>query len=306
MRVDIEKGHLDCYMRIARDANKAVMAKVAKLKNFESLVEQKSISAEEKKERLVKALHEIIITAFSLNIKELGSKKKSIAKIKASTELLRSIIKKLQGINNYIEESLLREMGVIKKSLVVEAVKTKDPEKYLEQKGRILPKEYIGKVEHTVYELMHKIIFFDKKIIQDYKKKEIRVVDNEKLEIKDLHKILMIQTELLEVLEAKMPPASKIKLKLFTKNIFNHWIPMVFALLSSFEAEYGKEKEIIAMLKKNNNLREKIERKIKHVIAEKEKILKIKQERAMLMDSSKNLTDDCRQAFHDYISAASL
>ena len=153
---------------------------------------------------------------------------------------------------------------------------------------------------------MQKIVFLDRKIIQDYKKKEVRVVGNEKLEIKSLHKILMIQTELLEALEAKMPPANMVKSKLFTSKIFNHWIPMVFALLSGFEAEYGKEKEIIAMLKKNNSLRKKIERKIRHVIAEKEKIMKIKQERAMLMDSSKNLTDDYRQAFHDYISAASL
>src|SRR3989338_4188736 len=167
MRVDIEKRHLDSYMRIARDANKAVMAKVAKLKNFEPLVEQKSISAEKKKERLVKALHEIIIISFSLNIKELGSKKKSIARIKASTELLRSIINKLQGINNYMEESLLRELGVIKKSMIIESVKTKDPQKYLEQKGRMIPKEYASKIEHTVFELMQKIVFFDRKIIQD-------------------------------------------------------------------------------------------------------------------------------------------
>lgn len=307
MRVEIEKRNLDSYRRIARDANSAAKSfPAANHGKYERLLEQRNLSAEKKKEKLAKGLHELIIKSFSVNINNKKSRKKAASKIRASTELIRSMLKKLEGINNYLEESLLREIGIIKKSLVLEATKSRDPVRYLEQKRGMLPKQYAGQIEHIVYELMQKIIFFDKRIIKDYKKKEVRIVGNEKLEAKSLQKVLMIQTELLEALEAKMPPASKIKQKLFTRNVFNYWAPMVFALLSSFETEYTKEKEIFALIKRNNKLRKKIEAKIKHVVAEKEKMLRIRHERAMLMSSLKDLGEDYRQAFHDYVAASNL
>lgn len=307
MRVDIEKRHLDSYRSIAHDANKALKAqKAAKTGKYNLLVEQRNISVENKKERLAKSLHELIIKAFSININKASGRQKAVKSFKANTDLIRGIAKKIQCINHYLEESLLRELGIIKKSLVVEAAKSKDPVKYLESRGRVLPKEYMGKLEHAVYELMQKIVFFDKKLIKDYQKKEVRVIGNEKLEIKGLQNVLLLQTELLEALEAKLPPSSKVKPKLFTKAVFNYWAPMVFALLSSFETEYGKEKEIFSIVKKNNALRKKIEAKIRHVIAEKEKILKIKEKRALSMGKMRGINEDYRQAFHEYISAASL
>ena len=121
-----------------------------------------------------------------------------------------------------------------------------------------------------------------------------------------LQKRGLLQTELLEALEAKLPPSSKVKPKLFTKAVFNYWAPMVFALLSSFETEYSKEKEIFSIIKKSYGLRKKIEGKIRHVIAEKEKILKIKEKRALSMSRMQGINGDYRQAFHEYISAASL
>ncbi|MEK6949460.1 MAG: hypothetical protein AABX34_04510 [Nanoarchaeota archaeon] len=307
MRVDIEKGHLDSYKSIAQDANKALKGKkVAKADKYKRLVEQRNISVEYKKEKLAKSLHELIIKAFSINISRINDRKRAVKSFKANTDLIRSIVKKIESINHYLEESLLKELGIIKKSLVVEAAKAKDPVKYLESKGRVLPKEYIGKLEHAVYELMQKIVFFDKKLIKDYRKKDVRVIGNEKLEIKGLQKVLLLQTELLEALEAKLPPSAKVKPKLFTKAVFNYWAPMVFALLSSFETEYSKEKEIFSIIKKSYGLRKKIEGKIRHVIAEKEKILKIKEKRALSMGSLKGINEDYRQAFHEYISAASL
>ena len=307
MRVDIEKRHLDSYKSIAQDANKALkVQRAAKTGKYKRLVEQRNISVEYKKEKLARSLHELIIKAFSINISKINDRKRAVKSFKANTDLIRSIVKKIESINHYIEESLLRELGIIKSSLVVEAAKAKNPVKYLESKGRILPKEYIGKLEHAVYELMQKIVFFDKKLIRDYQKKEVRVIGNEKLEIKGLQKALLLQTELLEALEAKLPPSSKVKPKLFTKAVFNYWAPMVFALLSSFETEYGKEKEIFLIVKKNDALRRKIESKIKQVIAEKGKILKIKEKRALSMGGLKSIDNDYRQAFHEYISAASL
>ena len=111
----------------------------------------------------------------------------------------------------------------------------------MEKSRKALSKEDIAKIEHTVYELMQKIIFFDRKLLKGYKKKEIKIIEAEKIEINGLEKTLFVESELLDTLEAKIPPAKKIKARLFKKNMFNSWAPMVFALLSAFETEYGKE-----------------------------------------------------------------
>jgi len=304
MRVVIEKEHIGSYERIAKEANRAIK-RASKLKKngYKKLLLQKDISVENKKKRLVENLHELIISTFSVNIKQVNNK--TLEKVKANIELIRYIIHKIKSINNYLEESFLKELGIIKKSLILSAVKSNKPEKYLEKRVGVLSKQYIGKIEHTVYELMHKIIFFDKKLLKQYKGKEVKIIKTEKLGIKDLETIFKVESQLLDALEAKMPPSKKVKKKLFGKEIFNKWVPMMFALLSSFEAEYNKEKLIFSKIKKNDRLRKKIENKIKHVVNEKERILKIKEKRALAMKSFK-ISDDYRQTFHEYVSAASL
>lgn len=303
MRVDIEKSHIDSYERIVREANRAVKKATLKAKKskYQKVLLEKNISAENKKKKLVKNLHELIISTLSKNI----NKKIKVNNIKANIELIRYIIHKIDAINNYLEEDLLRELGIVKKSMIVKAIKSNNPEKYLEERGRVLTKNDVNKIEHTVYELMHRIIFFDKKLLKGYKKKEIRVIKIEKLEIKDLEKILRVESEFLEALEAKIPPHSRVKAKLFKKGIFNLWVPMVFALLASFETEYGKELTIFSKIKKNNKSRKKIENKIMHIINEKENVLKIKEKRALAMGFGK-ISDDYRQTFQEYVSAASL
>ena len=303
MRVEIEKRHIDSYERIVREANKAIKNPVkAQKTEYKLALVQKDISVENKKKRLAKSLHELIISSLSIDI----SKKIKIENLKADIELIRYIIHKIKTINNYLEDSLLQELGIIKKSSVVKAIKSNAPEKYLEKSGRVLTKDDINKVEHTIYELMQKIIFFDKNLLKGYKKKEIKVAKTENLSIKSLEKILGAESELLEVLEAKIPPPGSIKAKLFTKKVFNRWVPMVFALLSSFETEYGKEMLIFSKIKTNDKLRNKIENKIKHVIHEKEKLLKLKEKRALAMKSFGKISDDYRQTFHEYVSAANL
>jgi len=179
MRVEIEKRHIDSYESIAREANKAVKKAILKAKKskYQKVLIEKNISAEGKKKRLAKSLHELIISTFSIDI----NKKIKVDNLKANIELIRYIIHKIDAINNYIEEDLLRELGVVKKSLIVKAIKSNNPEKYLEESGRVLTKDDINKIEHTVYELMHKIIFFDKKLLKDYEKREIKVIKIEKL-----------------------------------------------------------------------------------------------------------------------------
>jgi len=308
MRVDIEKRHIDSYEGIIREANKAVKTPRPKVKKseFQKELLEKNISAENKKKRLVKNLHELIINTFSVNINQIKNKKGMLNGVKANIELIRYILHKIEAINNYLEDALLLEIGIIKKSMIVKAFKSSKPEKYLEKRGLVLSKEYIDKIEQTVYELMQRIVFFDKKLLKKYTKREIKVIKTEKVDIKDLENILKIESELLEVLESKIPPPSKIKARLFKKDIFNKWIPMMFALLSSFETEYQKERIIFSEIKKNDKLRKKIENKIKHVVMEKGKLLKIKEKRALEMKGLGKIGDDYRQTFHEYVSAASL
>ena len=301
MRVDIEKRHIASYERIAREANITVRKTAIKIQKakYKYALLGTNISAENKKKRLVKTLHELIIATFSSN-------RNTVKRLKESTDLIRQVIQKLKAINNYLEETFLRDLGIVKKSLIVIAIKSKRPENYIEKQGNVLSKDYINKIEHTVYELIQKVIFFDKKLLKNYSKKKIKVIKTEKLGIKDLEKILKIESELLDALEAKIPPSSKVKPRLLKKEVFNKWVPMMFALLSSFETEHQKEVLIFSKIKENERLRKKIEDKIKHVISEKEKLLKIKEKRALEMNSLGKISDDYRQTFHEYVSAANL
>lgn len=307
MRVDIEKRCIGSYRRIAQQANKVAGKAPFKAHSdkYQKSIMQRNISAESKKKALIRHLHELVISTFSADISKI-SRKNAIEVFRANAELIRHIIQKIRAINSYLEEDLLRDMGIIKKSLVAKALQSGNPARYLENKSRVLPKDYITKIEHTVYELMDRIIIFDKKLLKDYKQKEVNVVKNEKFGIKDLEKTLGIESELLEALEAKMPPPSKIKARLFGKKIFNIWAPMVLALLASFGSEYDKETTIFSMIKKDETLRKKIERKIRHIINEKERVLKIKQERALTMKSIGKISDDYRQKLHEYVRAAGL
>jgi len=307
MKVDIEKRHIDSYRKVAQQANKFAGKSPFKANSdkYQKSIMQRNVSAENKKKMLVRHLHELVINTFSADISKI-SRKNAIEAFKADTELIRQIIQKIKAINNYLEEDLLVEIGIIKKSLVVRALKSENPARYMEKKSRVLPSDYITKIEHIVYKLIEKIIIFDKKLLKDYKQKEVNVVKNERFSINDLEKTLGIESELLETLEAKIPPPGKIKARLFSKKIFNIWAPMVLALLASFGAEYDKEMIIFSMIKKDEKLRKKIERKIKHIINEKERVLKIKQERALAMKSTGKISDDYRQKFHEYVHAAGL
>jgi len=309
MRVGLEKRHVDSYKKIAREANKAIKKKAsfkATRSKYERNLLTKNISIENKKKKLAKHLHELIISTFSISVKQIKKKKYLLENLKQNIHIIRAIIDKIKAINNYLEESFLEELGVIKKPLVLKAIKSKKPEKYLEKQANILSKDYIGKIEHTVYKLMHEIVFFDERLLKGYKQKETKVIEKEKLEIKDLEEILRIESELLDALEAKIPPPNKVKAKLFKKELFNKWIPLMFAILATFETEYGKERFIFSKLKKNYSLKRKIEIKIKHIVNEKERMLKVKEKRALSMEKLGRISDDYRKAFHEYISAAGL
>jgi hypothetical protein len=308
MRVDMDKRDIDSYEKIAKEANRAVQKKT-KFKfaaaRYRKAITAKNLSVELKKKNLIKHLHGLIINAFSIDIGSFNKKKNSLIMHKQSLKPIRDIIYKLKSINNYLEEVFLVELGALKGPLLVNAIKSKKPEKYIERSGRPLTKGYFNKIEHAVCKLIEEIIFFDKKLLKDYGHKEVRITSTEKVEIKDLRRVLAVQSELFDALEAKIPPDKMVKAKLFSREIFNRWAPAVFALLSSIEAEHGKEQLIFTKIKKNYKLRSKIENKIVHIIDEKENMLKLREKRALAMKSFE-VSDDYRQSFHEYVSAASL
>src|SRR3989338_10392873 len=310
MRVGIEKRYIDSYRNIAREVNNIVNIvkrgkKALKKETYRKALLSTNISVENKKKKLAKALHELILHSFSVDIRKAKNSRKALQSVKEHIALIREIIQKVKSLNNYLEEIFLAELGIAKNPWVLKALKAKMPERFLESK-RGLPKDYISKIEHTVYKLMQEIVIFDEKLLKGYAAKEATIIGKEKVEIKGLENLLKTESELLDFLEAKMPPQSKIRAKLFGREMFNKWAPMVFALLAGFEAECRKEALIFSKVKKNTRLRDKIEDKIGHIVDEKKKILKIKEQRALSMDSFGKISDEYRKVFHEYINAASL
>lgn len=301
MRVGIEKRYLESYKNVARDANRLLRGKKPISKAvYERTISTREISIEKKKASLAKALHDLVLHTFSADIKK--GKAKTLRRIKNNVSLIRSIIQKLKDINNYLEDAMLAEMGVIKKSLTLKALGSRDPERFLE-KQRGLPKAYIRSIEDIVARLMHEIIFFDEKLLKGYKQKEMHAIQAEKIQIKDLEHVLRAQTALLDALEAKIPPESKVRMRLLSRETFNRWIPYMFALLASFDAEHNKEKLIFSRFSGNKILKRSIGAKIKHIVKEKEKMLKLREKRESSMSK---ISDDYRRLFHDYISASGL
>ena len=99
-----------------------------------------------------------------------------------------------------------------------------------------------------------------------------------------------------------MPPKNKIMAPMLARENFNKWVPLAFALLSGIEAEHEKEKLIFSMIKRNKSLREKIEKRIKRIAMEKERVLALKEKRALAMEKIGKIEQDYRHAFHDYSS----
>jgi hypothetical protein len=296
----------DSCSEIILDANKAVKGRLKVSKGrYESALLRRDLSVEDKKRKLADSLYELVISTFSLHPEKIR-KESDLAKIRENADLIRRIIYKIKDINYYLEESFLREAGIIKKSSVAGASSQKNPEAKLRKAQKAFLKDYLGKIESTIYNLMGEIIFFDSKLIKEYKLKKGKAVKNEKIGVSSLEKTLKNQSAILDMLEAKIPPSGKLKMRLFSKNAFNRWMPLVFALLSSFRAEYKKEVQIFLIIKKNDELRRQIEEKISHLVNEKESILKAKEERATAMDGTVKMVEGHRQTFHDYIASANL
>lgn len=307
MRVDIDEIQSNSYKSLVKDINNAarkfrIESHKINPKMYRNLLLNTNISIEKKKKELIKHLHETVVKTFSININKVKSKKALLENLKNNLSILRAIVDKLRSINNYLEESFLMETGLKKSS--IELLKTKNPKRILTKKS-YLGKKDLERLEHTVYSLIEKIIFLDKRLLKGYKKKEENIIRIKKVETKDIESVLKKESEILMHLEAKLPPAGKVKSSLIKDQIMHNWIPRIFALLSSFESEYQKENMIFRKLKGNERLRKKINRKIKQILIEKEKLLRLKEKKALSIEKLR-VDDEWRLIFYQFNAATRL
>ena len=301
MRVEIDKIHKDSYKRLAEEVNKSArgfkLRDYKKSRSYESLLLNKNVSAEKKKKVLTERLHKLIVKTFSIDLSKIKSEKVVLKVLKGNIKILRDFVHKLKSINHYLEESFLAESGLIKKSL--KSYGSKNIEKLIEAKFS-LNKKYLDKLEHTTYQLIEKVILFDKRLLKGYKSKEEKVVSRAEAEVKDIKNVLSRQSELLHHLEAKLPPPSKVSLQLLKRKIFDQWVPRVLALLAGLETEYKKEALIFKKLKKNQRLRLLINKKIMVVEREKVDLIRIKQKRLINVVKSNKLDIELRSMFLEF------
>jgi len=283
--------------KVIKEAN---AVKHKKLKPNIALLFRKDITIESKKALLLKQLHELLIQTLAIDLKK---EDKAIAILKANMTLLRRLVMKLRDINYYLETVFLEELGLLKINI---GILGKTELQKLQKQEDSLSKEEITKLEQIVYELIEKLIFTDKRLLKDYKKKEIEAEEEKELGINHLEPILKKESELLCHLEAKLPPANNIRKDILKSKNFTHWITRLLALLTALESNYQKEIKIFNKLKQKESVRKRLKIKIYHLLKEKEKLLRLKDER---IESAKNvakLEQDWLNATHRYTTTLKL
>lgn len=253
------------------------------------------ITVEAKKALLLKHLHSLLITSISIDPKKEGIEKSTVI-LKGNLTLLRSLVMRLRDINYYLETIFLEELGLLKVDISLlgkkELSRLQKDERYLKNKD-------LTRLEQTAYSLIGKLIFLDKRLLKGYRETEIKVV-KEELSIKDLEPILKKESEILCHLEAKLPPANKVKNELLKSPNFTHWVARVLALLSELESDYQKEIRIFEKIKGKESVRKRIDIKIKHLLKEKERLLRLKDERVQSAKNIGRLEKEWFRAAHHY------
>ena len=276
----ISKNHLSLNERLAKESNRLAgkfnARHYAEIEDIDGVLLKKDTSVEKKKNILIKKLHGFIAGTFSIDKKKFG--KKSLAMLKKRLHSIRKIIIKLRSINYYLETAFLQGLRIPKIKIANESSK-------LRQQNS-LARDELEMLEYTTFNLIRKIVMLDKRLLREYSHKERKVLGKEKIKVKGIGLVLRKESELLEHLEAKLPPPKAATLALMKEPIFTHWVARIFALLSYFEHVYAKEAVIFGKIKKNKLARAKINRKISYLMKEKSKMITIMQEKAASMKQS--------------------
>ena len=291
MRVVISKGHLDINKKLVQELNNLAKnfnhKNYSKIENIDRILLRRDISVERKKEILLKILHASLAKAFSVNKGRLN--RRTLGSLKGRLAGIRKIIDKLRSINYYLETTFFQDLRMA-------GVKIPANNQRLAHK-QALARDELEALEYTAYQLIGKAIVLDKKLLQEYSKKESKVIEKEKRELNNLSSVLAKETELLEHLEAKIPPMANANL--LKEPMFSHWISRIFALLGYLEHIYSKEKEIFRQLKKNKAVKSRIEKKISHLIKEKSGLFRIMEQKAVSMEKT-GLSSKFKSELHNF------
>ncbi|MBI2659166.1 hypothetical protein HYX05_03670 [Candidatus Woesearchaeota archaeon] len=273
----ISENHLGLNESLARESNRLAKSfnprQYSKIKNIDGLLLKKNSSVEKKKRMLVNELHNAVLKAFSIEKKNFG--KKELGSLKKRLHAIRRLIIKLRGINYYLETAFLHELKIPK-------MKAANGNSKLRHQNS-LAKDELEILEYTAYSLIRKVVSLDKRLLKEYSSKEMKVIGKEKIEAKDIGIMLKKESELLEHMEAKLPPPKAATLALMKEPIFTHWVSRIFALLSYLEHICNKEAMIFGEIKSNRLARSKINRKISYLMGEKAKLVRVLQEKAASM-----------------------
>ena len=276
MRVDISQNHLSLNEKLARESNSLAGRfngrDYSKAENIDGILLKRDISVERKKGILIKKLHELVVKAFSIDKRKFS--KKSFDSLKKGLHSIRRITVKLRSINYYLETAFLEDLKDSKIKIGNENIKL--------QKSALAGDE-LEALEYTAYKLISEVVMLDKRLLSEYSHREKNIVREEKAGIKGIGMVLKKESELLEHLEAKLPPPKSATMDMIKEPAFTHWVARIFALLSYIEHMHHKEAEIFSRLKKNKAIRAKISKKIMHLAKEKLKLVGIMEEKIVSM-----------------------
>ena len=277
MRVVISQGHISLSRQLARESNKLAgnfnNEDYSRIENIDNLLLKRDISVEKKKNLLINKLHESIAKAFSINKRNFS--KKNFDSLRKKLHNIRRIVLKLRSINYYLETAFLSGLKLAK-------IRIKDKNSNLMRQENLAADE-LEALEFTAYRLMGEVVVLDKRLLKGYAHREKKVLKEERTDAKDLGLLLKKESELLEHLEAKLPPPKAATIKLVKEPAFTHWVARVFALLSYLEHLCRKEAAIFSKLKRNKSAKNMINKKILHLLEEKSKLLRIMEEKTISM-----------------------
>jgi len=298
MTVVLTKKHFSLNEKLAKESNiisrNFNIDRYLKIKNIDAILLKRDISVEKKKKVLMKELHESIANAFSIDKEKLN--KKVFESLKKRLNNIRRTIIKLRTINYYLETAFLEEL----KTLKIKAIKDSKL-----RTQNTLARDELEALEFTTYKLIEEVVMLDKRLLKEYNKKAKMVISEGKVEIKDFEPILKKQSELLEHLEAKLPPSKAASIVLLKEPVFTHWVARIFALLSYLEHIYYKEIYVFSKLKKNKLLKIKINKKIVYLVREKSKLINVMEEKASSMKKF-GIDDDFKKELHQLTTTIAL
>lgn len=277
MRVVISPKHLGISHKLAKEMNR--LAKkfdrktYSKVEDVDSLLLKRDISVEKKKRILIRKLHSLITKAFAINKEKVT--KNAFNSLASRLLGVRNIVLKLRSINQYLETMFLDDLSVLN-------IKVGSQGRKLNSKNGLIKDEFEA-LEYTAYKLIEEVVMLDKKLLAEYKSRGEKMLATEKAGIKDLSSILGKESQVLEHLEAKLPPPRHLPAALMGEPLFTQWVSRVLALLSYFEHLYGKEIKIFSELKKSKSAKARINKKIMQLARERSKLLDIMEEKSISM-----------------------